>query len=245
VWRCASRRRAADVTMCATPVLNPCTLPPLPHPGSHHPSRLRDRCGLALRFHLTVVHHRHRRQQSPRCRAPHPLQHRQHHQAAPRLHPLHRLAPPQQVEPVQPRPPRQGQRLRPWSRRRGWTCARLSSCCACPLPSPALRLLPPPKCPSGTSPSTPTPCERDPVCVTACVSVCDPCLKPIHPPTVAPPWLTPPRPLARPVRARPALPPHRHSPPTPPPAEPPVSSAPPAAAPAATAPPGSPPAPCV
>jgi hypothetical protein len=33
--------------------------------------------------------------------------------------------------------------------------------------------------------------------------VCDPCLKPMHLPTVAPPWLTPPRPLARPVRARP------------------------------------------
>jgi hypothetical protein len=31
-------------------------LPLLPHPGSHHPSRLRDRCGLALRFHHTVFY---------------------------------------------------------------------------------------------------------------------------------------------------------------------------------------------
>jgi hypothetical protein len=37
-----------------TPVSNPCTLPPLPYPGSHHRSRLRDRCGLALHFHHTV-----------------------------------------------------------------------------------------------------------------------------------------------------------------------------------------------
>jgi hypothetical protein len=147
----------------ATPVLNPYTLPPLPHRCSHHPSRLRDRGGLALRFHhattrvcppppatvappwltppqplarpgrsspcasttpsfTTATTTRHRRQQSPPCRAPHPLQHRQ---AAPRLRPPHRLAPPKHVEPVQPRQPRQGQRLRPWGRRRGWTCARL------------------------------------------------------------------------------------------------------------------------
>jgi hypothetical protein len=130
-----------SATRCSrvTPVLHP-FLPPLPHPALH-PSRLRERRGLALRCHHTVNHHRHRRQQSrlmscaPHAAAP--------GANAPRGGPS--------------TPPATGACAaaaggtgcsddRP-GRSHGcgvgadagvWICARLSSSCSCLLPSPAL-----------------------------------------------------------------------------------------------------------